>query len=379
MLSRIIIALCLLFSGGCMGSRSNSVPHPDSVSTCSITTRSFGTLSTGESIDEYTLSNTRGVRVSVLTWGGIIREIITPARDGTLADIVLGYDSLAPYEARHPYFGTITGRFANRIAQGTFTLDGKTYTLARNNAPNHLHGGIAGFDRKVWKAHAREQGAAAFLQLQMTSPDGDEGYPGEVTTEVTYTLTSENKLRIDYVATTTKPTPINLTSHSYFNLAGHDSGNVLSQIVQLFAPSYLPVDATLIPTGVEAPVRNTPFDFLKPTSIGARIKEVGIGYDHNFIVEEHSHALRPVAHVLDPHSGRTLHVESTQPGVQFYTGNHLEREQGKGGAVYQKHAGFCLETQNFPDAVNQSTFPSAILRPGERYEHTTVFTFGIQE
>lgn len=344
---------------------------------CKVTRESFGKLSSGETIDEYTLSNSNGVHVRIITWGGIIREIVTPDRDGNVADIVLGYDSLAPYEARHPYFGTLTGRFANRIAKGSFTLDGRTYTLSRNNGANHLHGGINGFDRKVWKAHANSDANSVSLQLELTSPDGDEGYPGEVSVKVVYTLNVSNELRIDYSATTTKATPLNLTSHSYFNLAGHNSGTVLEQQLALFADSYLPVDDTLIPTGSPAPVKDSPFDFTTSKRIGAHIGNVGLGYDHNFIVTGASGELRSVATAWDPKTGRTLEVASTQPGVQFYTGNHLSHVRGKGGAVYEKHAGFCLETQNFPDAVNHSSFPSAILRPGETYRHRTVFTFGV--
>jgi aldose 1-epimerase len=359
-----------------MSSNIGSTATTDDMLGCKVALRPFGRLSSDEAIEEYTLSNGRGVLVRILTWGGIIREIRTPDRDGNGADIVLGYDSLAPYEVRHPYFGTLTGRFANRIAKGLFSLDGQTYRLATNNGVNHLHGGINGFDRKVWKAQPHSDANAASLQLDLVSPDGDEGYPGTVSVKIVYTLNTQNQLRIDYVATTTKATPLNLTSHSYFNLSGHNSGSVLEQQLTLFANSYLPVDDTLIPTGTQAPVKDSPFDFTIQKHIGAQIAEVGIGYDHNFIVAGTPGELRPVAHAWDPRSGRTLEVASTQPGVQFYTGNHLVNEPGKGGAVYEKHAGFCLETQNFPNAVNQTSFPSAILRPGETYEHTTVFTFG---
>jgi aldose 1-epimerase len=361
-----------------MGIFNNSTATLDGTGGCTISRKLFGTLSSGEPVEEFTLANSSGVQVRIITWGGIIREIVTPDRDGKSADIVLGYDTLTSYETRHPYFGTITGRFANRIAQGKFTLDGQTYALARNNGVNHLHGGINGFDRKVWTATPHSTADSVSLQLELISPDGDEGYPGTVSTTVLYTVNTRNELRIDYSATTTKATPLNLTSHSYFNLAGHTSGSVLGQHVQLFADSYLPVDETLIPTGERASVAGTAFDFSNLNPIGARIIDVGLGYDHNFIIAGTPGALRPVAHAWDPTSGRTLDVTSTQPGVQFYTGNHLEAERGKGGALYKKHAGFCLETQNFPDAVNQPGFPSVIVRPGEVYKHTTVFTFGIQ-
>jgi aldose 1-epimerase len=378
MLRSVISVLLILLCGGCMGTLNDSTASLDETRTCTIERQPFGTLSSGEKVEEFTLSNAHGVHVRIITWGGIIREIMTPDREGKSADIVLGYDSLAPYEARHPYFGTLTGRFANRIARGTFELDGQKYTLARNNGVNHLHGGINGFDRKIWTAIPSLTADSASLELELVSPDGDEGYPGTVSTKVIYTLNSKNELRVDYFATTTEATPLNLTSHSYFNLAGHNSGSVLAQHVQLFADSYLPVDETLIPTGVCAPVKGSPFDFSTPQPIGARIADVGLGYDHNFIVSGTPGKLRPVARVWDPSSGRTLEVTSTQPGVQFYTGNHLERERGKAGALYGKHAGFCLETQSFPDSVNQPSFPSAIVRPGEVYKHSTVFTFGVQ-
>lgn len=346
---------------------------------CSVECAPFGVLATGEGVEQYTLANRSGVCVRILTWGGIVRELVTPDRAGRGVDIVLGYDDLSSYEARHPYFGTITGRCANRIADGRFTLDGETYTLARNNGPNHLHGGIAGFDRQLWSAQARGENEGVALELTHVSLDGTEGYPGTVTTRVTYTLRSNNELRIDYTATTTKATPVNLTNHSYFNLAGHGSGPVLGQRLQLFAERYLPVDETLIPTGERASVVGSPFDFLRSRPIGERIRDVGLGYDHTFIVRGTFGELRPVAHVWDPVSGRTLKVASTQPGVQFYTGNYLANEAGKGGGRYPKHGGFCLETQNFPDAVNQSGFPSAILRPGETYRHSTVLAFGVDE
>lgn len=333
----------------------------------------FGDLNNGDKIEQFTLANGRGTTVQVLSWGGIIRSIITPDRDGELADIVLGYDSLTEYESRHPYFGTITGRFANRISSGVFTLDGKRYELATNNGPNHLHGGLVGFDRRIWNAEISSSDEAAVVRLTMTSPDGDQGYPGEVAAEVTYILSINNHLRIDYLATTTKPTPISLTNHSYFNLLGHDSGSILGHSLQIFAESYLPVDQTQIPTGEIAPVADSPFDFNQPQLIGARIHEVGTGYDHNFVISGTPNSLRPVAIVYEPRSGRTLEVFSTKPGVQLYTGNNLDNEKGKRGALYQRHHGFCLETQYYPDSINQVGFPSCVLRPGERYSHATIF------
>lgn len=343
----------------------------------SISKESFGTTKAGVPVDEYILSSGSGVTASIITYGGIIRSLTTPGRDGKTEDIVLGYGSLEQYEARHPYFGTITGRFANRIAKGTFSLDGKSYSLAINNGPNHLHGGIDGFDRAVWKAETSSSRDSVSLQLSHVSPDGDEGYPGTLAVTVTYTLSSNNTLRIDYSATTDKATPINLTSHSYFNLKGHASGDVLGQKIQIYAQSIVPVDGTLIPTGELQPVDGTPFDFRRPQTIGSRISQVQPGYDHTFVLEG-SAGLKKAALAWDPDSGRALEVVTSQPGVQFYTGNFLDgSERGKDGAAYHKHAGFCLETQHFPDSPNQRNFPSAILRPGETYQQSTLFKFGV--
>jgi len=345
-----------------------------------VAVRRFGSTRLGAPVDEYTLTNGSGVSTSILTWGGIVRTLIAPDRNGKPADVVLGFDSLEPYEDRHPYFGTITGRFANRIARGTFTLNGERYTLAINNGPNHLHGGIDGFDRTVWKARSESTDDAAKVILSHTSPDGDEGYPGEVQAQVTYTLSNDNSLRIDYEATTSKPTPINLTNHSYFNLAGHDSGDVLEQELMIDAAQIVPVDETQIPTGVLASVAGTPFDFTKFHPIGERIAQVHGGYDHTFVVSGDQPGLRLIAKALDRNSGRSLEVLTTEPGVQLYTGNFLDGSlSGKRGARYHKHAGFCLETQHFPDSVNQPNFPSTILRPGETYRQTTVYRLGVSE
>lgn len=344
-----------------------------------ITRSRFGTLTNGESVDEFTLSNGNGVTTSILTWGGIIRTLWAPGKDGKSADIVLGYDSLAPYEARHPYFGTITGRVANRIARGKFSIDGKDYSLATNNGPNHLHGGINGFDRKNWAARTESGPDSVSLILTHTSPDGDEGYPGEVSVEVRYTLDTSGALRADYRATTTKATPINLTNHSYFNLAGHSSGSALRQHLEIVADSYVPVDETLIPTGQLLRVAETPFDFSRAHAINDKIKDVGIGYDHSFVINPGPERLRRAAVAWDPESGRTLEVLTTQPGVQLYTGNHLSaKEIGKGGAVYDKHSAFCLETQHLPDSVNQPRFPRVIVRPGEEYSHTTIYRLSVR-
>ena len=344
-----------------------------------ISQRPFGTTKDGRSISEYTLSNPSGVSTSILTWGGIVRTILVPDKNGKVADVVLGFDDLPPYEERHPYFGTITGRFANRIAHGRFTLDGTTYSLATNNGPNHLHGGLIGFDRVVWNAKTSTTPTSASLMLSHVSPDGAEGYPGAVTVEVTYTLASDNSLTLSYTASTTKATPINLTNHSYFNLAGHSSGNVLKQTLTIAADRYVPVDETSIPVGPLQKVASTPFDFTTTHEIGARISEVGIGYDHNYVLSDTPRPLNFTARAVDPSSGRYLEILTTEPGVQLYTGNYLDGSlTGKSDAVYKKHAGFCLETQHFPDSVNQPSYPSTILRPGETYSSTTVMKFGAE-
>lgn len=344
-----------------------------------ISVRPFGTLRSGAAVEEYTLASGRGVTLSIITWGGIIRTLTTPDRNGTLADIVLGFDTLEPYEDRHPYFGTITGRYANRIARGKFTLDGKQYTLAVNNGVNHLHGGIDGFDRVLWKARPGRDDTAVWVALTYTSPDGEEGYPGELSTEVKYTLRRDNTLIIEYRATTSKPTPVNLTNHSYFNLAGHGSGAVLNHHLTLDATQMVPVDETQIPTGAIHAVHGTAFDFTTPHPIGARIGTVGIGYDHTFVITGTPGTLRSVGRAWDPGSGRLLEVHSTEAGVQLYTGNHLDGSQiGKGGVRYQQYAGFCLETQHYPDSVNRPEFPSPILRPAQLYTQTTTFRFATE-
>lgn len=358
----------------------HSVPQNSATSGApTVSERPFGSTRRGEQVAEFTLSNANGVTVSILTWGGIIRTIRVPDREGILKDITLGFDTLPPYEERHPYFGTITGRFANRIARGRFSLDGKAYSLAINNGPNHLHGGINGFDRAVWQASTKTSPRGASVILTHKSPDGDEGYPGELSAEVTYTLSNDNALRIDYSATTTKTTPINLTSHGYFNLSGHDSGDVLKQTLQIAAERVVVVDETSIPTGELARVEGTPFDFRTPHPIGDRIGEVGIGYDHTYVISGAPASLRLAATASDPELGRYLELYTTEPGVQLYTSNYLDGSQiGKGGARYGKHAGFCLEAQHFPDSVNQPAFPSTILRPGETYTQTTVMKFGVR-
>jgi aldose 1-epimerase len=340
--------------------------------------KDFGKVD-GNAVDLYTLTNANGMVAKITNYGGIITELLVPDREGKLADVVLGCDDLKSYLDGHPFFGCIVGRVTNRIAKGKFTLDGKEYKLAINNGPNSLHGGDKGFDKKVWKAKTDTKPDAVSLILTYTSPDGEEGYPGKLDCEVIYTLTNQNELRIDYKATCDKATPVNLTNHSYFNLAGHASGDILGHELYLSAHQYTPSDDTLIPTGKIEPVKGTPLDFTKPTTIGARIAELKStgGYDHNFVIDsEGRKKLELVARVTEPKSGRVLELSTTEPGVQLYTANHLSgKEKGKGGATYKKHQAFCLETQHFPDSVNHANFPSTILKPGDTYTSTTVHKF----
>ena len=341
----------------------------------------FGKLADGRAVERFTLTNAHGMEVQAITYGGIITSLKVPDRAGKMADVVLGFDSLDGYLTNAPFFGAIIGRYGNRIAKGQFTLDGHTATLVKNNGPNHLHGGTKGFDKQLWTAEpVAGKNAVVFTR---TSPDGEEGYPGTLKVRVTYTLTDANALVVDYEATADKATPINLTQHSYFNLAGDGAGDILGHELLINADRYTPVDDTLIPTGELAPVEGTPFDFRKQTAIGARINQDnpqlknGKGYDHNWVLNRKGAGLSLAARVTEPKSGRTLEVTTTEPGMQFYAGNFLDGMiKGKGGHVYALRTGFCLETQHFPDSPNQPKFPSTILRPGQKNSSQTVFTFG---
>jgi aldose 1-epimerase len=365
---------------GCGGGPPEEPPRDASAP--GIAREPFGTMPDGRAVERFRLTNAAGMTVDTIGYGGIITSIRTPDREGRMDDVVLGFDTLQGYLGEHPFFGAIVGRYGNRIANGAFTLDGQTYTLAKNNGPNHLHGGERGFDKVLWQAEpVAGQNAIAFTR---TSPDGEEGYPGNLTVRVTYTLTDRNELVVEYHATTDKATPVNLTQHSYFNLAGHASGDILGHELMLNADRYTPVSDTLIPTGELAPVEATPFDFRTPTAIGARIDEPhpqiknGLGYDHNWVLNGTPGELRLAARVVAPSTGRTLEIATTEPGIQFYSGNFLDGSiTGKGGAVYGHRTGFCLETQHFPDSPNQPAFPSTILQPGEEYRTRTVFTFGV--
>jgi galactose mutarotase-like enzyme len=344
----------------------------------------FGATPAGQAVDVYTLTNAHGMEVRATTYGGIVVSLRVPDRMGHLGDVVLGYDSLAGYLRATPYFGAIIGRYGNRVAHAQFTLDGTTYHVPANDGANSLHGGTVGFDKVVWDAEPFWGDSGVGVAFTHTSPDGDQGYPGKLEVRVTYTLTHRNELVVDYHATTDRATPVNLTQHSYFNLAGDGSGDVLRQVLWINADRYTPVDSALIPTGALAPVAGTPFDFTTPTAIGARIAlddeqlRRGRGYDHNFVLSRTGPGLVHAARALDPASGRTLDLYTTEPGLQFYSGNFLDGSiTGKAGHVYAHRNGFCLETQHFPDSPNESGFPSTILRPGEEYRSRTVFAFGV--
>ncbi|MFC9689419.1 aldose epimerase family protein [Kribbella sp. NPDC056951] len=345
----------------------------------------FGTTPDGKKVDVYTFGNGR-VTISMLTWGATIQRVETPDRRGRVANISLGFDNLPDYAALSPYFGATIGRYGNRIAKGKFSIDGTSYQIPVNNGENALHGGPLGFDKKVWSAKTVQTSKAVGVAFTYVSPDGEMGFPGELTTTVTYTLDREDNLRIDYHATVKgKPTIVNLTNHVYLNLAGEGSGPIDDQVLQLNAPKYTPVDAGLIPTGEIAPVAGTPFDFTKPTPIGARLRGdhpqlvVGRGYDHNFVLSTKTDpdGLRLAARAWDPEHGRTVTVRTDEPGVQFYSGNFLDGTfLGIGNKAYRQGDAFCLETQHFPDSPNQPNFPSTVLRPGQTYKSTTVYTFG---
>jgi aldose 1-epimerase len=349
----------------------------------SITKSSYGTTADGQEVDEYTLTNANGMEVKIITYGGIITSVRVPDRNGNLANVVLGFDTLADYETKNPYFGGIIGRYGNRIANAAFSLDGEDYTLAANNGPNTLHGGVKGFDKQVWTAKEADGESGVGLELTYLSPDGEEGYPGNLSVTVLYTLTEDNGIRMDYTATTDKATVVNLTNHSYFNLAGNGAGAIYDHILQIDADAYTPVDATLIPTGEVADVEGTPFDFRAPKRIGTGIRSgdeqivLGRGYDHNFVLSrEEDGALELGARVYEPISGRGLEVWTTEPGIQFYTGNFLDGTLvGSSGGMYRQGDAFCLETQHFPDSPNQAEFPSTTLMPGDTYQTTTIYKF----
>jgi aldose 1-epimerase len=339
--------------------------------------KKFGSLPDGTSINLYTLSNGR-ITAKVMDYGTILTELWVPDRNGKSANVVMGFDNLDQYVKGHPFFGAVAGRVANRIADAKFTLDGKEYKLAANNGKNHLHGGMKGFDKAVWKSKPiQNPDGSASVEFTYLSKDGEEGYPGNLSAKVVYTLTPNDELRIDYTATTDKATPVNLTNHSYFNLAG--SGDVLKHDLMIAADRYTPTDPGLIPTGEIAPVKGTPLDFTTPHKIGDRIEQLKPnpgGYDHNFVLNSGGKSLALAARVHEPKSGRTMEVWTTEPGVQLYTANGMDGKMtGTGGVRYVQHGAFCLETQHFPDSINKPNFPSVVLRPGETYRTTTAFRF----
>lgn len=379
----IILAGCLL--GAAIAAAAPQAPSK-TPARAPLQKSSFGKTKEGLAVDLYTLTNQHGMVAKVMTYGATLTELIVPGKSGAPANVVLGFDKLEPYLAGVPFFGSTVGRVGNRIAKGTFTLNGKTYKLATNNGPNHLHGGVKGFDKVVWKAEPLTVKDGEAIKFTYRSPDGEEGYPGNLDATVVYTLTNANELRIDYTATTDKATPVNLTNHSYFNLAGEGNGTILNHVMMINADAMTPVDATLIPTGKIDPVKGTVFDFTTPTAIGARIEKVPggppVGYDHNYVLNKAAggaaNGMTLAARVTDPASGRVMEVRTTEPGVQFYTGNFLDGTiKNRKGVPYQKHAAFCLETQHFPDSVNHPAFPSTILRPGETYRTTTIYRFGV--
>lgn len=344
----------------------------------SVARAAFGHTTTGgEHIDEYILENTSGMKVKIINYGAAIVSIETPDRHGHMADVVLGFDKMSGYQSTgNPYFGACCGRFANRLANGRFSIDGQEYSVAINNGPNGLHGGLVGFDKKVWKAEIVGDSA---VKMSLVSPDGEEGYPGTLKVDLVYTLTDEDELKLEYTATTDKKTIVNLTNHSYFNLAG--SGSIHGHLIRINADRYTVVDDHATPTGELREVAGTEMDLRIPTLIGKNIDQVqGLGYDHNYCINQSAPGeLTLAATVVEPHSGRTLECWTTEPGVQFYTGNYMDHIQGKGGAIYDKQEGFCLETQHFPDSPNHPDFPSAELAPGETYTQTTIYKIWVRK
>lgn len=348
--------------------------------------QSFGKLPDGREAQLFTLKNAAGFQAEITNYGGIITRLLAPDRHGQLADVTLGFDNVGAYAAKSPYFGAIIGRLGNRLAHGKFSLDGKDYSLVTNNHPAgipcHLHGGTVGFDKILWSAKACKHEGQPALRLTHVSPAGDEGYPGTLTVEVLYSITKDNGLRMDYTATTDAATPVNLTNHAYFNLRGEGHGDILDHELTLNAARYTPLTAGQVPTGAIASVGGTPLDFTTAHQIGARIDvaheqlKFGSGYDHNFVLDSQNGSLALAATVYEPTSGRVLEVLTTEPGVQLYSGNFLDGSlKGKQGGTYGRRSGFCLETQHYPDAPNQPSFPTVILRPGETYRTTTVYRF----
>jgi aldose 1-epimerase len=378
MKKQILFSLVIFMVIAACNNESNTPKTEEPVNNTAISTISeepFGSIE-GEVITKYTLTNANGIQVGIINYGGTITDIITPDKSGNKGNVILGFDSLSGYlQKGNPYFGCLVGRYGNRIANAKFVLDGKTYTLAANNNGNSLHGGNKGFDKVIWKTE--KQPGDSSLQLTYTSKDGEEGYPGNLSVKVIYTLTSANELNIDYTATTDKATPVNLTNHAYFNLSAGKDSTILGHEIMINANKFTEVNDKLIPTGNLPDVKGGPMDFTTSKVIGKDIAQVTGGYDHNWVLNKTGNSLEKIVELHDPSSGRLMEVWTTEPGVQFYTGNFLNGTltNTRGGAKYVKHAGLCLETQHFPDSPNQPSFPSTILKPGETYRQTTIYKF----
>ena len=375
-----LLSASLFFMFSCNNSADSSKTATTDTATAKagITEKPFGTFN-GEAVTEYTLTNANGMQVGILNYGGTITKILTKDKEGKFGDVVLGYDSIAGFTQKgNPFFGALIGRYGNRIAKGHFTLDGTTYTLAQNNNGQSLHGGIKGYDKVMWKA-AKQAGDSS-LKLTYLSKDGEEGYPGNLSIDVVYTLTADNGLKIDYAATTDKATPVNLTNHAYFNLSAGKDSTILDHELMLKADKFTEVDTVLIPTGKLPDVKGTPMDFTSAKKIGKDIAAVKGGFDHNWVLNKNANTLDLAATLYHPASGRFMEVFTTEPGVQFYSGNFLDGTltNTKGGQKYVQHAALCLETQHFPDSPNQPTFPNTILKPGEKYTHTSLYKFSVK-
>lgn len=378
----LALAVAVICMSGCKKEQATpkepeAAPEVKETKTMSADKTDFGKMPDGRQVDLYTLTNTNGVRAAITNYGAILVSLQVPDRDGNLADITLGFDTLDGYLGTHPYFGVTVGRYANRIGAAKFSLGGAEYTLAANDGANHLHGGIKGFDKVVWKLEdMAEEGGQAYVKLSYVSEDGEEGYPGNLACSVTYALTEDNELKISYEAETDKLTVVNLTNHSYFNLAGQGTGDILGHVLAINADKYTPVDEGLIPTGEIAEVKGSPMDFTAPMAIGSRIAQVAGGYDHNYVLRGGGGSMALAASLYEPTKGRVMEVHTTEPGIQFYTGNFLDGSiTGKSGKVYEKHYGFCLETQHFPDSPNKPDFPSVVLNPGQKYTTASVYKF----
>lgn len=375
--SLILAATVFLFS--CNNSTENKdTTAANSTTKMGITEKPFGTFN-GEAVTEYTLTNANGMQVGIINYGGTLTKILTKDKDGKFGDVILGFDSIAGYTQKgNPFFGALIGRYGNRIAKGHFTLDGKEYTLAQNNNGQSLHGGIKGYDKVMWKAE--KQPGDSSLKLTYVSKDGEEGYPGNLSVQVVYTLTTDNALKIEYAATTDKATPVNLTNHAYFNLSAGKDSTILEHELILKADKYTEVDTVLIPTGKLPDVKGTPMDFTTAKKIGKDIAAVKGGYDHNWVLNKNANTLDLAATLYHAASGRFMEVYTTEPGIQFYSGNFLDGTLTNtvGGQKYVQHAALCLETQHFPDSPNQPTFPNTILKPGEKYTHTSLYKFSVK-